>query len=276
MTNTAEPSLEQQVQWLKQQLAHTQRQAALGELLGTTTHEFNNVLTTIINYARMGLRHPDDETREKAFNKILAASQRAAKITGSVLGMSRRRGDKVDPTNLADVVEEALTLLEREMNKHHVAVEKYFRPSPPALINPGQIQQVLLNLLVNARQAMPGGGRVILKIEPDADGQTVNLTVRDTGCGIEPDKLRRIFEPYFTTKDGPDSTGKGGAGLGLATCREIIEAHQGRIRVESTPGRGTAFTLKLPVAGSLPRDTQPVAQTQTQVMAKSAATGSST
>lgn len=256
MPITADVSAEQQVEQYRQQLAHMQRLATLGELLGTTTHEFNNVLTTIINYARLGLRHSDDETREKAFNKILAAGQRAAKITASVLGMSRRKTEKFEPIDLASVVEEALVLLEREMNKYHVAVEKYFRPAPPALINPGQIQQVLLNLLVNARQAMPNGGRVIIKIEPDADGETVNLSVRDTGSGIDPEKLRHIFEPYFTTKSGPDATGKGGAGLGLAACREIIEAHQGRIRVESTPGRGTAFTLKLPIAAAATRDTK--------------------
>lgn len=262
MPITAEMSAQEQIEQYQQQLGRMQRLAAMGELLGTTTHEFNNVLTTIINYARLGLRHSDDETREKAFNKILAASQRAAKITGSVLGMSRRKTEKFEPTDLAGVVEEALVLLEREMNKYHVAVEKYFRPAPQVRINPGQIQQVLLNLLVNARQAMPNGGRVVLKIEPDADGETVNLTVRDTGSGIEQEKLRRIFEPYFTTKSGPDASGKGGAGLGLATCREIIEAHQGRIRVESTPGRGTAFTLKLPLAEAAKRETKPFNETQ--------------
>jgi signal transduction histidine kinase len=138
-------------------------------------------------------------------------------------------------------------LLEREMNKHHITVEKYFQPVPPVVISPNQIQQVLLNLLINARQAMPGGGRVVLKIARDADSGMVDLSVRDNGCGIAPEHLRRIFDPFYTTKSGPDATGKGGTGLGLSTCREIIESHQGRIRVESTVGKGTAFCLKLPV-----------------------------
>jgi two-component system NtrC family sensor kinase len=89
----------------------------------------------------------------------------------------------------------------------------------------------------------------------------VELVVRDTGCGMAPDTLRRIFDPYFTTKSGPDASGRGGTGLGLATCRQIIEAHHGRIRVESTPGKGTAFTLKLPAARATPATRVPPAAT---------------
>jgi signal transduction histidine kinase len=105
-----------------------------------------------------------------------------------------------------------------------------------------------MNLLINARQAMPQGGRVVLRIEHDVEGECIDLVVRDTGCGIPPEQLRHIFEPFYTTKSGPDASGKGGTGLGLSTCREIMETHQGRIRVESTVGKGTQITLKLPVA----------------------------
>jgi signal transduction histidine kinase len=95
---------------------------------------------------------------------------------------------------------------------------------------------------------MPNGGQVLVRLSFDEASQMLELVVRDSGSGMSPETLRRIFDPYFTTKSGPDETGKGGTGLGLSMCRNIIEAHQGRIRVESTPGRGTAFTLKLPVA----------------------------
>src|SRR5262245_48454394 len=239
-------ALEEQVALLTEKLAQAQRLTYLGELASTTSHEFNNILTTIINYAKMGLRHPDRETREKAFNKILTASTKAAKITGSILGMARRRSGGFEPTDLKQLLEDALLLLEREMNKYHIAVETYFREVPPTMVNPGQIQQVLLNLLVNARQAMPGGGRVILKLGLDGAGEMVELTVRDTGVGIPAEVLPRIFEPFFTTKSGPDASGKGGTGLGLSMCHDVVEAHRGRIRVESTPGRGTAFIIKLP------------------------------
>jgi signal transduction histidine kinase len=240
-------SLEEQVAVLKERLAHAQRLTALGELVGTTTHEFNNVLTTIINYAKMGMRHKDAATRDKAFEKIHLAGQRAAKLTTGILGMARNRSTSFEPTDLARIVDDALVLLERELSKYKIAVDKHLEPVPKVMANGNQIQQILMNLLINARQAMPSGGRVIIKLRHDAENNTVELLVRDTGCGMAPETLRKIFEPFFSTKSGPDASGKGGTGLGLSMCRDIIEAHRGKIRVESTPGKGTAFTLKLPV-----------------------------
>jgi signal transduction histidine kinase len=114
------------------------------------------------------------------------------------------------------------------------------------MVNCNQIQQVLLNLLINARQAMTGGGQILIRLSYDSAAAMVELMVRDSGAGIPADKLPRIFDRFFTTKQGPDASGKGGTGLGLAFCRDVIEAHHGRIRVESTVGKGTAFTLKLP------------------------------
>src|SRR4051812_7283150 len=225
-----------QIAALEQQLAQAQKMTALGELMSTTTHEFNNVLMTILNYARLGLRHKDEATRDKALQKILDAGQRAAKITSSVLGMARNRSSGLEPTNLGKLIEEALVLLEREMSKYRISVELQIAPVPEVPANGNQIQQVLLNLLINARQAMPSGGRVLIKLEHDQAGGTVDLTVRDTGSGIPAEKLPRIFDRFYTTKSGPDESGKGGTGLGLATCKSIIDAHRGRIRVESTLG----------------------------------------
>lgn len=240
--------LQQQVEILKQQLAQAQKLTALGELVSTTTHEFNNVLMTIINYAKMGLRHTDEETRTKSLEKILAAGQRAAKITNAVLGMARNRSTSMEPTDLAAIVDETLLLMEREFNKYRVRVDRRILDVPPVMACGNQIQQVLLNLLINARQAMPRGGVLLIKLEHDVENDMVDLVVRDNGVGIPQDKLQRIFEPFYSTKTGPDETGRGGSGLGLPSCRSIIEAHRGRIRVESTAGKGTAFTIKLPVA----------------------------
>ncbi|HZL90956.1 MAG TPA: ATP-binding protein [Pirellulaceae bacterium] len=247
----SEPSPQEQLAALKQQLLQAQKLTALGELVSTTTHEFNNVLMTILNYAKMGLRHKDDATRDKALTKILDAAQRAAKITNSVLGVARNRSSQFEPTNLAKIVEETLVLLEREMTKYRIAVETHLPAVPEVLAIGNQIQQVLLNLLINARQAMPSGGRVTIRLEHDAKSNMVDLFVRDTGSGIPADKLPRIFEPFYSTKQGPDESGKGGTGLGLSACRSIIEAHRGRIRVNSSVGKGTEFILKLPVAGSV-------------------------
>ena len=238
----------EQIAALEQQLADAQKMTALGELVSTTTHEFNNVLMTILNYARLGLRHKDEATRDKALQKILDAGQRAAKITGSVLAMARNRSGDLEPTDLAKLIDECLVLLERELSKYRISVELQIGSVPEVLANGNQIQQVLLNLLINARQAMPSGGQVTIKLHHDKAAGTVDLTVRDTGSGIPADKLPRIFDRFFTTKKGPDESGKGGTGLGLATCKSIIDAHHGRIRVESTVGKGTAFIIKLPVA----------------------------
>ncbi len=246
--NCENPNLQQQVELLKKQLAQAQTLTALGELVGTTTHEFNNVLMTIINYAKMGMRHKDTVTRDKCFEKIFAAGNRAAKITNTVLGMARNRSAGQEPTDLTKLVENTLLLLEREMNKYRIAVDRHFQPIPEALISGNQIQQVMLNLLINARQAMPRGGRLTIKLQHDAENDMIDLVIRDYGCGIPQDKLPRIFDSFYSTKDGPDASGKGGTGLGLSMCRDIIESHHGQIRVQSTIGKGTAFTLKLPVA----------------------------
>src|ERR1051326_3605235 len=165
MQRPEQPSLEQQVLILKQQLAQAQRLTALGELVGTTTHEFNNVLMTILNYARMGLRHKDEATRDKALDKILAAAQRASKITSTILAVARNRSGNFEPTNLKKIVEDTLVLLERELTKYRIAVETNLPDVPEVLAQGNQIQQVLLNLLINARQAMSGGGRIMIRLE---------------------------------------------------------------------------------------------------------------
>lgn len=242
------PSTEEQLELLRQQLAQAQKLTALGELVSTTTHEFNNVLMTILNYAKMGLRHQDDATRTKSFEKILAAAERANKITNAVLGVARNRSEGLEPTDLRSLIEESLVLLEREFSKYRISVEKQLDEVPQVMANGNQVQQVLLNLLINARQAMSEGGRVLIGLTHTTGESMVGIIVRDSGSGIPPEKLRHIFDPFFSTKSGPDATGKGGTGLGLSSCKDIIEAHRGRIRVESSVGKGTAFTIMLPVA----------------------------
>ena len=242
--------LYERIALLEERLEQAQRLTALGELTGTTTHEFNNILMTILNYAKLGLRHRDDETRQKSLEKILAAANRASKITATILGVARNRKPSFEPTDLTALVEDALMLLEREMTKYKIAVEKLFLQVPEISADGNRIQQVLVNLLINARQAMPDGGRLAVKIGPAAENGMVELVIRDFGCGIPKEKLPRIFDPYFSTKTGPDESGKGGTGLGLALCKKVIEEHRGRIRVESALGKGTAFTLMLPTADS--------------------------
>lgn len=241
-------ALREQVTALREQLEHAQRMATIGELASTTTHEFNNLLTTIINYARMGLRHKDEPTRDKALMKINDAAGRAAKVASSVLSMARSRSGGFEPVSLGSLLQDTLQLIGREFQKHRIALETEVAADLPEVYGSGtQLQRVLVNLLVNARQATPAGGSVRIRLEHDVAGGDIVLQIRDNGSGIAPELLPRIFDPYFTTKSGPDASGRGGTGIGLAACKQIIDAHNGRIRVDSGLGKGTAFTIRLPV-----------------------------
>lgn len=232
---------------LRQQLLQAQRLSSVGALASSVAHEFNNILTTIINYARLGLRAEHDvSARTQAFEKILKGGQRAATIVNSMLGFARNHSTQRQPTDLVRLVEEVLLLTEKDLSKHRIQVESRFTDRPIATIVPGQIEQILLNLVINARQAMPNGGRLRIEVRCNRRTQMAEVKITDTGAGIPPEHLRMIFEPFYTTKE-PDEHGHGGTGLGLSVCRQIIEQHHGRIRVESIVGKGSTFTVKLPL-----------------------------
>ena len=239
---------------LQLRLAQMERLAAVGELTSTTTHEFNNLLMTILNYAKMGLRNKDEASREKAFTRILDAANRGAKITNTVLGLARNRSGDMEPTNLVPLIEDTLVLLEREMQKYRVAIEKQFEEVPSIMAAGNQIQRLMLNLLTNARQAIGEVGTILVRLSFEKKTNSVVLTVRDSGHGIAAENLPKIFEPFFTTKNGPDDSGKGGTGLGLSACKEIVDQHQARVRVESTVGKGTSFSIRFP---ALPPEVAP-------------------
>lgn len=246
------PDDREEVEALRRQVVALQRISSLGVLAGGVFHELNNALTPVLNYAKLGLRNPDPAYRERALKRILEAAQRAASITGGMLGLSRPGKDPNhrEPVDLNRLVEEVVLLVGKDLARKRVRLEVQLMHRPFARVNPAQIQQVLINLLINARQAMPDGGTVRLKLAVDSGGRLAELSVTDHGTGIAPDDLRRIFEPFFSTKTSPDASGLGGTGLGLAVCRDIIEAHHGRIRAESRLGQGSTFTVLLPTCPS--------------------------
>jgi signal transduction histidine kinase len=246
---------------LRRQVIALQRISSVGVLAGGVFHELNNALTPILNYAKLGLRNPDPAYRERALSQIAEAAQRAATITRGMLGLSRPGGslNLREPTDLARLVEEVILLVKKDLGRHRVRLDVKSAGSPCARVNPAQIQQVLLNLLINARQAMPNGGLVRVRLGLDAGGRLAELSVADTGVGIAPSDLRRIFEPFYSTKTAPDAAGQGGTGLGLAVCRDIVEAHHGRLRAESRLGQGSTFTIILPACPP-PAATTPIAR----------------
>jgi signal transduction histidine kinase len=232
---------------LRQQLLQAQRLSSVGALASSVAHEFNNILTTIINYARLGMRAENDPAaRSQAFEKILKGGQRAATIVNSMLGFARNHSTQRMRSELVRLVDEVLLLTEKDLSKHRVQVEKKFHDQPKVMCVPGQIEQILLNLVINARQAMPTGGRLRIEVRSNRRSGMAEVRIADSGVGIAPDQLRLIFEPFYTTKE-PDEHGHGGTGLGLSVCRQIIEQHRGRIRVESVVGKGSTFTVKLPL-----------------------------
>jgi signal transduction histidine kinase len=240
-------AVQTETEQLREQLLRAQRLSSVGTLASSVAHEFNNILTTIINYAKLGMR-PDctEASKQQAFDKIVKGSHRAATIISSMLGFARNTATRREMCDLVSLVEEVLVLTDKDLSKHQIKIERRFHIRPQAPVVRGQIEQILLNLFINARQAMSKGGTLTIDIRVNAKTQMAEIAVSDSGIGIPPEQLRLIFEPFYTTKT-PDDQGHGGSGLGLSVCRQIIEQHQGRIRVESVVGKGSKFTVKLPL-----------------------------
>jgi len=245
---------EEQAQ-LRQQLQRAQKMEAVGQLAGGIAHDFNNILAVVNGYSEILLRHPKiDETIRSRVQEILTAGNRAASLTGQLLAFSRKQVLQPKVLSLNQVVEDMQKMLGRLIGED---IEMRLALDPalaPVMADRGQMEQVLLNLSINARDAMPDGGTLTIGtagVEFDAiqaaqhfplkPGRHIRLTIGDTGIGMEPETLARVFEPFFTTK-GPDK----GTGLGLATVYGIVTQSGGHVSVDSAPGRGSTFSVYLP------------------------------
>lgn len=264
---------------LERQLIESQKLEAIGQLARGVAHDFNNILTIIQGHTRLirmqnGFSAPVDESLQQ----IEEAAKRAANLTQQLLAFSRRQPMQPRVTDLNDVIQAMTQMMRRSIGEDIVLEFSPTQPLMPVMADVGMIEQLLLNLAVNARDAMPKGGRLTLSTatheiaagnparSPECQpGQYVCVTVQDTGAGIAPETLSRIFEPFFTTKQ----PGKG-TGLGLATVRSIVQQHKGWIEVESEQGRGTTFRVFLPaVRSACPK---PEANTKPTVMPTGAET----
>ena len=188
--------LEEQVRVLDQQLMQTQKLSSVGALASSITHEFNNILTTVINYAKMGVRHKDAKTRDKAFDRILSAGQRASKITTGMLAYARNTSDRYEPCELNKLLDDVMVLMQKDLQMHRIGVDQQLQPAVWANVNNSQIQQILMNLIVNARQAMDEGGRLKLVIADNPEEGWAEISVGDTGSGIPNYTLQKISEPF--------------------------------------------------------------------------------
>lgn len=244
---------------LEEQLRQAQKLEAIGQLAGGVAHDFNNILTAILGTADLLLADmaPSDPRRDDA-EEIRLAARRAAGLTRQLLAFSRKAATEMRPFDLNDLIT-GLEAMMRRLLAANIEVRFAFGTGlSPVLADPGQIEQVVLNLAVNARDAMPQGGKLTIETgEADLDaiyaaahegvspGRYVMLAVSDTGVGMDPVTQARIFQPFFTTKE----PGKG-TGLGLSTVDAIVRQHGGHVWLYSEPGKGTAFKVYLPRAAA--------------------------
>lgn len=246
---------------LEQQLHHSQRLDAVGRLAGGVAHDFNNLLMVITGHSQMLLDniHYTDQARAD-LEQILKAAERATELTQQLLAFGRRQAVRPVLLDLNLLVRDMERMLRRVLGEDITLITKLSAKLSPVCADPGQIEQVVLNIALNARDAMPRGGRLTLETaaievfrEPRRDkpevspGPYVALSVSDTGAGMDPDVQSRVFEPFFTTKEH-------GTGLGLATSYGIIQQAGGHLLVESKPGCGTTFRIYLPAAERKPEE----------------------
>ncbi|MHC4749948.1 MAG: sensor histidine kinase [Planctomycetota bacterium] len=238
---------QQQNEALKSQLTQLQHLANIGTVSYMIAHEINNLLTPLKSYASFALSNPDDkELAEKSLQRVVRNCERASKTMESMLALANGQTQEKENSRLLALVEEIFTCLCRDFSKDRITVEVQIPDDLTVWAVPVQIQQVLMNLILNARDAMLRRGG-ILAVRAAEKTEAVEIEVTDTGDGIEPDDLKNIFETFYTTKtDKSSQTEYSGTGLGLAFCKMIIDGHDGCISVESTPGNGSKFKIILP------------------------------
>ena len=229
------------------ELAHAARVATLGELTASIAHEVNQPLMAIVTAGEAGLRWlrrdvPDLKEVATAIGHIVAEGRRAAEIVTRIRGFLKKKPSQHDTLQIAEIIDDAALLVERELSKDSTTLVIETEPDlPPIRGDRIQLQQVLVNLLINAGQAMSQqSGPRIVTLRAGVTGPSLTITMKDTGPGVATSDLPRLFEPFFTTKQE-------GMGMGLAICRTMVEAHGGQLSAESTPGSGATFRLTLPV-----------------------------
>jgi two-component system NtrC family sensor kinase len=232
---------------LEAQLSQADKLSSIGLLAAGVAHEVNTPLAVISSYTQMLSKQlQGDPQKSGLLEKITRQTFRASEIVNNLLNFSRTSGSEIGDVDVNKVIADTLALLEHQFKVAKVEVEH--APAPklqPIQGNPGRLQQVFLNLFLNAKDAMPGGGKLRVAT---MNGDGVGVSVSDTGSGIAPEHIQRIYDPFFTTKTSPREGQSRGTGLGLSVTYGIIQEHAGKIRVESHPGAGTTFTLDFPLS----------------------------
>jgi len=238
--------LQAEVDALRTQLRSSQRLATLGTMTAMIAHEFNNILTPIMNCAQMARMNP--ELMDKAINRAAHGGQRAEKICRAILGVAGEDHEGPEEVNVSALISETIAAMAREPARDGIELILEAPPELAVLTRRVELQQVLLNLIINARAAvMDKSAPRRIEISARRAGDDTIIHVRDNGVGIAPENIERIFQPFFSTKPKPAAgSDAGGHGLGLAVCREIINGLGGDIDVAGEVGVGATFVLRLP------------------------------
>jgi two-component system, NtrC family, sensor kinase len=232
---------------LEAQLSQADKMSSIGLLAAGVAHEVNTPLAVISSYTQMLAKQlQSDPQKSGLLEKITRQTFRASEIVNNLLNFSRTSGTEIADVDVNKVIAETLALLEHQFKVSKISVQSAPAPAlQPIQGNAGRLQQVFLNLFLNAKDAMPGGGTLSVST---MNGDSVSVCVSDTGTGIAPEHIQRIYDPFFTTKNSPKQGQARGTGLGLSVTYGIIQEHAGKIRVESNPGAGTTFTLDFPMS----------------------------
>jgi two-component system, NtrC family, sensor kinase len=232
---------------LEGQLSQADKLSSIGLLAAGVAHEVNTPLAVISSYTQMLAKQlQGDPQKSGLLEKITRQTFRASEIVNNLLNFSRTSGTEFTDVDINKVIGDTLALLEHQLRSAKIQVHSDLTASlSPVQGNPGRLQQVFLNLFLNARDAMPGGGQLNVAT---SNGDMVRVRVSDTGAGIAPEHIQRIYDPFFTTKAAPKEGQPRGTGLGLSVTYGIIQEHAGKIRVESNPGAGTTFALDFPLS----------------------------
>jgi len=233
---------------LESQLSQAEKLSSVGLLAAGVAHEVNTPLAVISSYAQMLAKQVHgDEKQSALLDKITRQTFRASEIVNSLLNFSRTSSSEFANVDLNRVIQDTLTLLDHQFKTARIKVQQELQTNlPPIYGNTGKLQQVFLNLFLNAKDAMPSGGTLMISTN---NGHNVQVVVSDTGTGIAQEHIHRIYDPFFTTKNKPQTkTGhSSGTGLGLSVTYGIIQEHAGKIRVDSKPGVGTTFIMEFPL-----------------------------
>jgi two-component system, NtrC family, sensor kinase len=232
---------------LEGQLSQADKLSSIGLLAAGVAHEVNTPLAVISSYTQMLAKQlQGDPQKSGLLEKITRQTFRASEIVNNLLNFSRTSGTEFADVDINKVITDTLALLEHQFKIAKVQVNSELTPGISAIQgNPGRLQQVFLNLFLNAKDAMPGGGKLNVAT---TNGDMISVRVSDTGSGIAPEHIQRIYDPFFTTKTAPKEGQNRGTGLGLSVTYGIIQEHAGKIRVESDPGSGTTFALDFPLS----------------------------